>query len=138
MVNQCIIIDIHQQSFSEPWQYCDPFIEKKNTIPDATPDVTNLEEPDEINENTAINVQPLPSQDRWKATTAAIFRKYLKEVKDLSYLVENHGDALRYLIKSIQSLRKRQQEVLSFQVKNKKKKCIYKEYWKPINYLMWK
>ena len=64
MVNQCIIIDIHQQSFSEPWQYCDPFIEKKNTIPDATPDVTNLEEPDEINENTAINVQTLPSQDR--------------------------------------------------------------------------
>ena len=40
---------------------------KKNTIPDATPTkkiVINLEEPDEVNENTAINVQPLPSQDR--------------------------------------------------------------------------
>ena len=73
---------------------------KKTTIPDATPTkkiVINLEEPDEINENTAINVQPLPSQDRWKATTAAIFRKYLKEVKDLSYLVKNLGDALGYL-----------------------------------------
>ena len=43
-----------------------------------------------------INVQPLTSQDRWKATTAAIFRKYLKEVKDLSYLVKNLGDALGY------------------------------------------
>ena len=87
---------------------------KKTTIPDATPTkkiVINLEEPDEINENTAINVQPLPSQDRWKATTAAIFRKYLKEFKDLSYLVENLGDALGYLTNIIQSLRKRQQEV---------------------------
>ena len=87
---------------------------KKNTIPDATPTkkiVINLEEPDEVNENTAINVQPLPSQDRWKATTAAIFRKYLKEFKDLSYLVENLGDALGYLTNIIQSLRKRQQEV---------------------------
>ena len=56
-----------------------------------------LKEPDEISENTAINVQPLPSQDRWKATTAAIFRKYLKEVKGLSYLVKNLGDALGYL-----------------------------------------
>ena len=117
MVNQCIIINIHQQSFFEPWQYCDTFIEKKNTIPDATPTkkiVINLEEADEINENTAINVQPLPSQDRWKATTAAIFRKYLKEFKDLSYLVENLGDALGYLTNIIQSLRKRQQEVFKF------------------------
>ena len=73
-----------------------------------------MEEPDEINENTAINVQPLPSQDRWKATTAAIFRKYLKEFKDLSYLVENLGDALGYLTNIIQSLRKRQQEVFKF------------------------
>ena len=39
--------------------------------------VINLEEPDEINENTAINVQHLPSQDRWKSTAAAIFHKYL-------------------------------------------------------------
>ena len=76
--------------------------------------VSNLEEPDEINENTEINVQPLPSQDRWKATTAAIFRKYLKEVRDLSYLVENLGDALRYLTNIIQSLRKRQQDVFKF------------------------
>ena len=73
--------------------------------------VINLEEPDEINENTAINVQHLPSQDRWKSTAAAIFHKYLKEVKDLSYLVENLGDALGYLTNIIQSLRKRQQEV---------------------------
>ena len=41
MVNQCIIINIHQQSFFEPWQYCDTFIEKKNTIPDATPTKKN-------------------------------------------------------------------------------------------------
>ena len=83
-----------------------PLQQKKN--------VSNLEEPDEINENTAINVQPLPSQDRWEATTAAIFRKYLKEVKDLSYLVENLRDALRYLTSIIQSLRKRQQDVFKF------------------------
>ena len=59
--------------------------------------VSSLEEPDEINENTSINVQPLPSQDRWKTITAEIFRKYLKEVKDLSYFVENLGEALGYL-----------------------------------------
>ena len=51
-----------------------PFLNLGNTvipllkkIPDATPTkkiVINLEEPDEVNENTAINVQPLPSQDR--------------------------------------------------------------------------
>ena len=76
--------------------------------------VINLEEPDEIIENTAINVQPLPSQDRWKTTTAAIFGKYLKEVKDLSYLVENLGDALGYLTNIIQSLRNRQQDVFKF------------------------
>ena len=64
--------------------------------------VCNLEEPDEINENTAINAKPVPSQDSWKATTAAIIRKYLKEVKDLSYLVENLGDALGYLTNIIQ------------------------------------
>ena len=29
MVNQCIIINIHQKSFLEPWQYCDTFTEKK-------------------------------------------------------------------------------------------------------------
>ena len=50
--------------FLNPGNTVIPLLKKKNTIPDATPDVTNLEEPDEINENTAINVQPLPSQDR--------------------------------------------------------------------------
>ena len=79
---------------------------KENTLPDATPaekqneTVSNLEEPNEINESTSINLQPLPSQARRKATAAAIFREYLKEVRDLSYLVENEGTlcgTLRYL-----------------------------------------
>ena len=79
---------------------------KENTLPDATPaekqneTVSNLEEPNEINESTSINLQPLPSQARRKTTTAAIFREYLKEVRDLSYLVENEDtlcEALRYL-----------------------------------------
>ena len=64
-------------------------------------DITcNLEEPDEINESIAINLQSLPSLARWKTTTAEIFGKYLKEVKNLSYLVENEdtvGEALGYL-----------------------------------------
>ena len=64
-------------------------------------DIThNLEEPDEIKESIAINLQSLPSRARWKTTTAWIFRKYLKEVKNLSYLVENEdtvGEALGYL-----------------------------------------
>ena len=64
-------------------------------------DITyNLEEPDEINESIAINLQSLQSRARWKTTTAEIFRKYLKEVKNLSYLVENEdtvGEALGYL-----------------------------------------
>ena len=97
----------------------------------------NLKEPDEINENTAINVQPLPSQDRWKATAAAIFRKYLKKVKDLSCLVKNLDDALGYSQTS-NPWEKDNKRFLSFQVKNKRKKCIYKENWKSINYLMWK
>ena len=43
---------------------------KENTIPDPTPaekqneTVSNLEEPNEINESTSINLQPLPSQAR--------------------------------------------------------------------------
>ena len=45
--------------------------------------VSNLEDANKINENTATNFQPLPSQAK------RIFRKYLKEIKDLSYLVEN-------------------------------------------------
>ena len=60
----------------------------------------NLEEPDEINESTAINLQPLPSQARRKTTTAAILCKCLKEVKDLSYSAENEdtlGETLGYL-----------------------------------------
>ena len=67
MVNQCIIIDIHQQSFFKPWQSCDFFIEKKHHSrchSNKKKIVINLEEPDEINENLTINVQPLPSQDR--------------------------------------------------------------------------
>ena len=64
-------------------------------------DITcNLEELDEINESIGINLQSLPSRARRKTTTAATFRKYLKEVKDLSYLVENEdtlGEALGYL-----------------------------------------
>ena len=79
---------------------------KENTLPDATPaerqneTVSNLEEPNEINESTSINLQPLLSQARRKATTAAIFLEYLKEVGDLSYFVENEDtlcEALRYL-----------------------------------------
>ena len=115
----------------------DPFIET-STIPDATLTKFFLKEPDEINENTAINVQPLPSQDRWKAATAAIFRKYLKEVKDLSYIVKNLGDALGYLQTLSNPWEKDNKRFLSFQVKNKRKKCIYRENWKSINYLMWK
>ena len=59
-----------------------------------------MEEPDEINESIAINLQSLLSRARRTIITAEIFRKYLKEVKDLSYLVENedtHGEALGYL-----------------------------------------
>ena len=50
---------------------------KESTLPDAAPSkkqneiVSNLEEPDEINEIMANNFQPLPSQDRGKTTTAA-------------------------------------------------------------------
>ena len=68
---------------------------KENTLPDATHAkkqneiVSNLEEPNEMNKSAAINLQSLPSQARRKTTTAAIFREYLKEVKDLSYLVED-------------------------------------------------
>ena len=79
---------------------------KENALPDATPTkklnkiVSNLEEPNEMNESAAINLQSLPSQARRKTTTAAIFCEYLKEVKDLSYLVENDdtlNEALGYL-----------------------------------------
>ena len=79
---------------------------KVNTLPDATPTkkqdeiVSNLEEPNEMNKSAAINLQSLPSQARRKATTATIFREYLKEVKDSSYLVENEdtlNEALVYL-----------------------------------------
>ena len=79
---------------------------KENTLPDATHAkkqneiVSNLEEPNEMNKSAAINLQSLPSQARWKTTSAAIFCEYLKEVKDLSYLVEDedtHNEALDYL-----------------------------------------
>ena len=56
-----------------------------------------MENPDEI---TANNLQPLPSQARRMTKKAGIFRKYLKEVKDLSDLIENKdglGEALGYL-----------------------------------------
>ena len=79
---------------------------KENTLPDATHAkkqneiVSNLEEPNEMNKSAAINLQSLPSQARRKTTTAAIFREYLKEVKDLSYLVKNEdtlNEVLGYL-----------------------------------------
>ena len=198
---------------------------KENTLTDSTYTkkqneiVSNLEEPNEMDKSAVINLQSLPSQARRKKTSAAIFREYLKEVKDLSYLVENLVDtlneALDYLInirrllqgavpkesgiyleptkagskrKSFSSFalpltkkkdrnigrhgeaarlskkyrnvkvdlrkitrpnpietetviledplpQKKQQEVLSFQVKKKKKNCSYIKIWKPINYL---
>ena len=78
MVNQCIIIDIHQQSFFKPWQSCDPFIEK-STIPDATPTTKNLK--DEINENTAINVQPLHPKTGERQQQLQSFASTLKKSK---------------------------------------------------------
>ena len=81
---------------------------KENTLTDSTYTkkqnkiVSNLEEPNEMDKSAVINLQSLPSQARRKKTSAAIFREYLKEVKDLSYLVENLVDtlneALDYLI----------------------------------------
>ena len=71
---------------------------KENTLPDVTLTkkqneiVSNLEGPNEINKSEAINLQSLPSQARRKTKTAAIFREYLKEVKDLSYLVESENE----------------------------------------------
>ena len=68
---------------------------KENTLPDATHAkkqneiVSNLKEPNEMNKSAANNLQSLPSRARRKTTSAAIFREYLKEVKDLSYLVED-------------------------------------------------
>ena len=68
---------------------------KKNTLLDTTHTkkqseiFSNLEEPNEMNKSAAINLQSLPSQARRKTTTAANFCEYLKEVKDLSYFVEN-------------------------------------------------
>ena len=62
--------------------------------------VSNLEEPNEMNKSAATNLQSLPSRARRTTTTAAIFREYFKEVKDLSYLVENEDTltkALGYL-----------------------------------------
>ena len=79
---------------------------KENTLPDSTHTkkqnevVSNLEEPNELNKSAVINLQSLPSQARQKKTSAAIFREYLKEVKDLSYLVEYEdtlNEALDYL-----------------------------------------
>ena len=81
---------------------------KENILQDATPTkkikrneiVSNLEEADKIYENTAINFQPLPSQARWRTATVEIIRECFKEVKDLSYLVENEDtldDALGYM-----------------------------------------
>ena len=79
---------------------------KKNTLLDTTHTkkqseiFSNLEEPNEMNKSAAINLQSLPSQARQKTTLAAIFCEYLKEVKDLSYLVEDedtHNEALDYL-----------------------------------------
>ena len=64
--------------------------------------VSNLEEADKIYENTAINIQLLPSQARWKTATVEVIRECFKEVKDLPYLVENEDtadDALGYITK---------------------------------------
>ena len=72
-----------------------PLIQKKqNEI------FSNLEEPNEMNKSAAIKLQSLPFQARPKTTTAANFCEYLKEVKNLSYLVENEdtlNEALGYL-----------------------------------------
>ena len=80
---------------------------KENTVPHTTHAkkkqneiVSNLEEPNEMNKSVAINLQSLPSQARQNTTSAAIFCEYLKEVKDLSYFVEDedtHNEALDYL-----------------------------------------
>ena len=79
---------------------------KENNLPDATHTrkqheiVSNLEEPNEMNKSAAINLQSLPFQPRRKTASAVIFRECLKEVKDLSYLVENEdtlNEALGYL-----------------------------------------
>ena len=82
---------------------------KENILQDATPTkkkkkrneiVSNLEEADKIYEKTAINFQPLPFQARWRTATVEIIRECFKEVKDLSYLVENGyipDDALGYM-----------------------------------------
>ena len=76
------------------------FLLLKEYFPSRCHSQTILEEPDEINESIAINLQSLPSWAWRKTATAEIFRKYLKEVKDLSFLVENEdtlGEALGYL-----------------------------------------
>ena len=62
--------------------------------------VSNLEEADKIYEHTAINFQLLPPQARWRTATVKIIRECFKEIKDLSYLVENEDtpdDALGYM-----------------------------------------
>ena len=65
-----------------------------------------MEEPKEINKSEAINLQSLPSQARRKTTSATIFREYLKEVKDLSYLVENENeDTLNEVLGYLANLR---------------------------------
>ena len=81
---------------------------KENILQDATPTkktkrneiVSNLEEADKIYEKTAINFEPVPSQARWRTATVEIIRECFKEVKDLSYLIENGDtpdDALGYM-----------------------------------------
>ena len=85
---------------------------KENTLPDSTHTkkqnevVSNLEEPNELNKSAVINLQSLPSQARRKKTSAAIFREYLKEVKDLSYLVESENeDTLNEVLGYLENLR---------------------------------
>ena len=60
-----------------------PLLQKKQNVI-----VSNLEEPDEISESTAIKFQHLPSQARRKKAIAAIFHEYLIDVywKPINYL----------------------------------------------------
>ena len=64
-----------------------------------------------MNKTAVINLQSLPSQARRKKT-AAIFREYLKEVKDLSYLFEN-DDTLNEALDYLTNIRRLSQDAVS-------------------------
>ena len=45
---------------------------------------------DSIDSNDGdFDFQELPQKKKWKATTSTLFREYLKDIKDMSYIVEN-------------------------------------------------